>query len=379
MGQGIHDGSGVEGLRMSGIAPLNILVRVPNWIGDAVMCLPALMDLRERFAQADITVLARPTIAELLGAHCGIKDVMVYEHRTVHQGPFGLMRLSRVIRKRTFDMAVLFQNAFEAALLAWLSRIPTRIGYATDGRGWLLSHAVPLPQKLHLHQIRHYQQLVQAITQVPAQERHPKLEVTTDNSFAFRQQCGEVFSSSNTLLVGINPGSVYGSAKRWPSERFAEVGDRLVEQIRKEYPEFSSVRCVLIGGKGEEDLGMIIADQMRTQPIVLSGKTTIQELMSVLPHCAVLVTNDTGPMHVAQALGVPVVGIFGSTDPESTGPVGEESCLIREQVRCSPCLLRSCPIDHRCMTNISTDQVVRTVMARMGRFLGCHHARKSVG
>ncbi|MEX0830903.1 MAG: lipopolysaccharide heptosyltransferase II [Nitrospirales bacterium] len=364
---------------MKGISPINILVRVPNWIGDAVMCLPALMDLRERFAQADITVLARPTIAELLAAHGGIKDVMVYEHQTLHHGPFGLMRLSRVIRKRAFDAAVLFQNAFEAALLAWLSRIPTRIGYATDGRGWLLSHAVPPSQKRNLHQIRYYQQLVQAISDVPIQERNPKLEATTNNSCAFQQQFGEIFSSSHTLFVGINPGSLYGSAKRWPPERFAEVGDRLVEQIRKEYQKISSVRCVLIGGKGEEALGMKIASQMRSQPIVLSGKTTIQELMNVLPHCAVLVTNDTGPMHVAQALGVPVVGIFGSTDPESTGPVGEESCFIREPVRCSPCLLRSCPIDHRCMANISTDQVVRAVMARMDRFLGCHHARKSVG
>jgi heptosyltransferase-2 len=275
-------------------------------------------------------------------------------------------------------MAVLFQNAFEAALLVWLSRIPVRIGYATDGRGWLLSPAVPLPLKHTLHQIRYYQQLVQAITQFPSQERNPKLEITTNTSFASRPQFSEVVSSLNMLLVGINPGSVYGSAKRWLSERFAEVGDRLVAGIHEKYPEFSSVRCVLIGGMGEEALGMKMANQMRTQPIVLSGKTTIQELMSVLQHCAVLVTNDTGPMHLAQALGVPVVGIFGSTDPESTGPVGEESCVIREQVRCSPCLLRSCPIDHRCMTNISTDQVVRTVMAKMDHFLGCHHARKFV-
>ncbi len=364
---------------MTGRSPHNILVRVPNWIGDAVMCLPALMDLREGFPQADITVLARSTIADLLREQCGIKDVMVYEHRTVHQGPFGLLRLSRVIRKRAFDMAVLFQNAFEAAFLAWLSSIPTRIGYATDGRGWLLSHDVPLPPKQRVHQTRYYQQLVQGITQVPLQERTPKLVASTNDQFVSQQLLTEMGSSSNTLFVGMNPGSVYGSAKRWRSERFAEVGDRLVEQIQKEHPEFSSVRCILIGGKGEEDLGMEIANQMRTQPIVLSGKTTIQELISVLPHCAVLVTNDTGPMHVAQALGVPVVSIFGSTDPETTGPVGEESCVLQEKVRCSPCLLRACPIDHRCMTNISTDQVVGAVMDRMERFLCSHRAKESVG
>jgi len=352
---------------------------VPNWIGDAVMCLPALMDLRECFVKADITILARPTIADLLREQCGIKDVMVYKHQTEHQGPFGLLRLSHLIRKRAFDAAVLFQNAFEAALLALLSNIPARIGYATDGRGWLLSQAIPLPSQQSLHHTRYYQQLVQVITQVPSKDRIPKLYATTKDQFAFQQRFTEVFSSSKTLLVGINSGSVYGSAKRWLSERFAELGDQLVEKIQKEHPELSSVRCVLIGGIGEEALGMEIANRMHTHPIVLSGKTTIQQLMGVLTRCAVLVTNDTGPMHMAQALGVPVVAIFGSTDPETTGPAGEESCVIREQVRCSPCLLRACPIDHRCMTKISTDQVVRTVMERMDRFLASHDARESVG
>ena len=364
---------------MNAISRKKILVRVPNWIGDAVMSLPALMDLHTGFAQADITVLARPAIADLLRGQSGIKEVIVFAHRAEHQGPLGLLKLSRIIRQGAFDMAVLFQNAFEAAFLAWISRIPNRIGYATDGRGWLLSHAVPLPPKQSLHQIRYYQQLVQTITQVPSHDRVPRLDVRTDPSVACQQPLAEVISSVNTLWIGINPGSVYGSAKRWLSERFAEVGDRLVKDIHGKYPEFSAVRCVLIGGMGEEDLGVEIANQMQTRPLVLSGKTTIQELLDVLTRCAVLVTNDTGPMHVAQALGVPVVGIFGSTDPESTGPIGENFCLIREQVRCSPCLLRSCPIDHRCMTTISTDQVVRTAMARMDRIIDCHLTRTSIG
>jgi heptosyltransferase-2 len=186
-------------------------------------------------------------------------------------------------------------------------------------------------------------------------------------------------SSVDTLWIGINPGSVYGSAKRWLSDRFAEVGDRLVERLYEQYPEFTAVRCVLIGGRGEDALGMEIARPMRRQPLVLSGKTTIQELMDVLCRCAVLVTNDTGPMHVAQALGVPVVGIFGSTDPESTGPVGEGSCWIREPVRCSPCLLRSCPIDHRCMTAVSVEQVVEAVMARMDHYINCQLTREAIG
>ena len=364
---------------MDRISANNILVHMPNWIGDAVMCLPALMDLRECFEKADITVLARPTIAELLREQCGIKGLIVYKHQTEHRGPVGLLRLSHVIRNRAFDTAVLFPNAFESALLALLSCIPTRIGYAIDGRGWLLSRAVQPPLKQSLHQMHYYQQLVQAIIQVPSKNRIPKLVATPHNLFTSTPSLADLFSSSNMLLVGINPGSVYGSAKRWLSERFSELGDQIVEQIQKKHPEFSSIRCVLLGGKGEEELGMEIANQMRTPPIILSGKTSIQELMSILTRCAVLVTNDTGPMHIAQALGVPVVAIFGSTDPEVTRPVGEDFCVIREPVRCSPCLLRACPIDHRCMSNISTDQVVRAVMERVDRALACQQTKEPVG
>jgi len=359
-------------------SPNNILVRVPNWIGDAVMCLPALMDIRDCFAKAGITILARPTIAELLREQCGINDVLVYEHRTDHRGIYGLLRLSQVIRKRAFDTAVLFQNAFEAAVLASLSNIPTRIGYATDGRGWLLSQSVRLPSQPSLHQTRYYQQLVQTITKVPS-DRAPKLVVTANHQVECETKFPEVFLPSERLLIGINPGSIYGSAKRWLPERFAELGDQLVAQILREYPEYSSVRCLLLGGKGEEDLGMEIANMMGSQPIVLSGKTSIHELMGILRRCAVLVTNDTGPMHMAQALGVPVVAIFGSTDPEATRPSGGEQSVIRKDVRCAPCLLRACPIDHRCMTGISTNQVMTAVMKQIHGFSALSQSSEQFG
>ena len=359
-------------------SPNNILVRVPNWIGDAVMCLPALMDIRDCFAKAGITILARPTIAELLREQCGINDVLVYEHRTDHRGIYGLLRLSQVIRKRAFDTAVLFQNAFEAAVLASLSNIPTRIGYATDGRGWLLSQSVRLPSQPSLHQTRYYQQLVQTITKVPS-DRAPKLVVTANHQVECETKFPEVFLPSERLLIGINPGSIYGSAKRWLPERFAELGDQLVAQIRKEYPEYSSVRCLLLGGKAEEVLGMEIANMMGSQPIVLSGKTSIRELMGILRRCAVLVTNDTGPMHMAQALGVPVVAIFGSTDPETTRPSGGEQSVIRKDVRCAPCLLRACPIDHRCMTGISTNQVMTAVIKQIHGFSALSQSSEQFG
>lgn len=349
---------------MGNHAPVRLIVRAPNWIGDAVMALPALMDLREDLPHAKITVLAKPAIGELLDGHPAVDDLIFYSHQ--YTGIMGFWQLVQLIRKRRFDQAVLFQNAFEAAVIAWAAGIPSRIGYATDGRRGLLSQSIPRPQQVNRHQIRHYRRLVQAITHSPGQDRVPRLFLKPDIMKACAGRFPELFSSAERLCIGINPGSVYGSAKRWFPERFAEVGDTLVERVTGRLTGVSLVQCVIIGGKGEELLGQDIARRMRYPPIVLSGKTTVSEMMGVLSRCSVLVTNDTGPMHVAQALGVPVTAIFGSTDPSATGLVAQPHAMVRaSSVRCAPCLLRSCPIDHRCMTQVTVEQVVEAAWSHM--------------
>lgn len=350
---------------MDGAAPRNILVRVPNWIGDAVMCLPALMDIREYFDQSTVTVLARPTIAELLRGHTGIDEVLVYDYQGEHQGLLGLLKLIRLVKKREFDCAVLFQNAFEAAMIAFLSGIASRIGYATDGRRWFLTQPVSLAGTRTLHHTQYYQRLVQAFTHVPSKVHAPQLVLTSKEHTTCEESFPDIFQPSEMVIIGINPGSVYGSAKRWLPERFAEVGDRLIDVLTKTATGFPVVRCVIVGGKGEEGIGADIARRMTHQPIVLSGKTTIRELMGVLTRCAVLVTNDTGPMHMARALGVPVVAIFGSTDPQTTRPSESQQDVVQTHVRCSPCLLRACPIDHRCMTQIGVEEVVDRVLSHL--------------
>ena len=344
---------------------MNILVRVPNWIGDAVMCLPALMDLRDHVPHAKVTVLARPIVGELLRGHPGVDEVMIYSHHREHKGLIGLWHLIQLVKRKQFDRAVLFQNAFEAAVIAWVAGIPSRIGYATDGRSWLLSGPVPRPDQAPLHHTRYYQRLVMEMTHIPVKDRAPQLFLSPEATSACTRQFPEVFLPSDSLVIGINPGSVYGSAKRWMPERFAEVGDRLVECLTRELPGSPLIRCVLIGGKGEEELGQDIASRMRYEPVVLSGRTTIQELMGVLTRCSVLVTNDTGPMHVAQALGVPIAAVFGSTNPSTTSPHGQSCGVITASVRCAPCLLRACPIDHRCMTQVSVEQVVEVALSQL--------------
>jgi len=350
---------------MEQLSSMNILVRVPNWIGDAVMCLPALMDLRDHVPHAKVTVLARPIIGELLRGHPGVDEVLIYSHHGEHKGLIGLWHLIQLVKRKQFDRAVLFQNAFEAAVIAWVAGIPSRIGYATDGRCWLLSEPVPRPDRAHLHHTEYYQDLVKAITHSPGKDCTPQLFLSPEVKNACARQFPDVFLPSDSLVIGINPGSVYGSAKRWMPERFAEVGDRLVERLTREFPGSPFVRCVLIGSKGEEELGQDIARRMRYEPIVLSGRTTIQELMGVLTRCSVLVTNDTGPMHVAQALGVPVAAVFGSTDPSTTSPHGQSRGVVKASVRCAPCLLRACPIDHRCMTQVSVEKVVEVALSQV--------------
>ncbi|WP_342346838.1 lipopolysaccharide heptosyltransferase II [uncultured Nitrospira sp.] len=344
---------------------MNILVRVPNWIGDAVMCLPALMDLRNHDPHARVTVLARPIIGDLLRGHPGVDEVIMYFHQGEHKGLLGLWHLIQLVKGKQFDRAVLFQNAFEAALITWVAGIPFRIGYATDGRRWLLSEAVPWPDRAHLHHTEYYQEIVKAVTHSSGKDRTPQLFLSPEVKNACAKEFPEVFLPSDSLVIGMNPGSVYGSAKRWLPERFAEVGDLLVERLTKDFPGTPSVRCVLIGGKGEEALGEDIAKRMRYEPIVLSGRTTIPELMGVLTRCSVLVTNDTGPMHVAQALGVPVAAVFGSTDSSTTSPHGQSRGVVTASVRCAPCLLRACPIDHRCMTQVSVEQVVEAALSQI--------------
>jgi heptosyltransferase-2 len=350
---------------MESSSPANMVVRVPNWIGDAVMCIPALMDVRDHFPHAKVTILARPTIGEMLKGHPGVDEVMMYAHQGEHKGLIGLWNLVRVVRRKQFECAVLFQNAFEAAAIAWAAGIPSRIGYDTDGRSCLLSESVPIPNGTTRHHIQYYQRLVTAITHSPGKDRAPQLFLSPEMKRACARQFPDVFLPSDSMLIGINPGSVYGSAKRWIPERFAEVGDTLVERMTGEFPGTPLVRCVLIGGKGEELLAQTIARRMRYEPIVLSGRTTIQELMGVLTRCSVLVTNDTGPMHMAQALGVPVAAVFGSTDPSRTGPHGQSQGAIKASVRCAPCLLRACPIDHRCMTQVSVEQVVEVALSQI--------------
>ena len=343
----------------------HILVRAPNWIGDAVLGTPALMDLREAYPKAKITLLARPSIVELLKGHPGIDESLVYDHKGKHRGVWGKVALIQALRSSHFDMAVLFQNAFEAAFLTYLAGIPERWGYATDARRSLLSRGVDVPrQEGRIHQLEYFQRLIGELTGIQT-PRTPNLTVSEEEDQHFDNEFPSLARGRDDEVIGINPGSVYGTAKRWLPERFAEVADQLIEHRQEQQSLNRKVKCVIVGGPGEEILGQTVGRHMKHESTVLSGRTTIRQLLIVIRRCALFLTNDTGPMHIASALGVPVVAIFGSTDPVHTAPSSNLSRIVRSPVRCSPCLLRHCPIDHRCMTGVSVDEVYRTAL-RLG-------------
>jgi heptosyltransferase-2 len=332
-----------------------ILVRGPNWLGDAVMCEPALRGLRRLFPDAQIALLVKPAVADLFTGHPALTRVLTYDSKGCHAGLFGKWALAEQLRRQSFDLALLFQNAFEAAFLTFLAGVPRRYGYATDGRSLLLSNPVAVPDRRALtHQVRYYWDLLKPLG-LTGDPPAPELVVSPEEEQAMAERLAQGGLTANDVVVGINPGSTYGGAKRWLPERYAEATERLCRTLRESRNQ--QVGVVIFGAKGEERLGREIAARLSSPSLVLSGATTIRELMAALKRCAMLLTNDTGPMHIASAFQVPLVAIFGPTDWRTTSPFGSAHAIVRQPVDCAPCLLRECPIDHRCMTRVTVDQV----------------------
>jgi len=347
------------------VAINRILVRGPNWLGDAVMCEPALRGLRRLFPDAQIALLVKPAVADLFAGHPALTRVLTYDTKGRHAGLSGKWALAGQLRRQGFDLAVLFQNAFEAAFLTFLAGVPRRYGYATDGRSLLLSDPVAAPDRHTLvHQVRYYWDLLKPLG-LTGDPSAPELVVFPEEEQAMARRFAQGGLTASDIVVGINPGSTYGGAKRWLPERFAEVTERLCCTIRESREQQVSV--VIFGAKGEERLGQEIAARLSSRSLVLSGATTIRELMAAVKRCAVLLTNDTGPMHIASAFQVPVVAIFGPTDWRTTSPFGSAHAIVRQPVDCAPCLLRECPIDHRCMTRVSVEQVYEAATKQLTR------------
>jgi heptosyltransferase-2 len=322
-----------------------ILLRGPNWVGDAVLAIPAMKAVRAKFPEAEITLLVRPWVA---GVFTGAPFV---DRVWAEPKPAGLgdwVRLARGVREKRFDLALLFPNSFESAAMMFLGRVPQRIGYATDHRSWLLTQSIRPGGKKH--QVDYYLDIARAIS---AEANPPSIEIkaTAEEKKQARRLLASTGIESGRRFMVMNPGAAYGSAKRWGEDRFAEAGDALAAEF--------GFDVVIIGSEVERSIAETIQERMRNRVAVLNGKTSLETLIGVIAESSLVVTNDSGPMHIAAAVGVPTVAIFGATDDRVTSPYGQRTRVVKEPVDCSPCMLRECPIDHRCMTRVTAEQVCK--------------------
>ncbi len=327
----------------------HMLVRGTNWIGDVIMSLPAISAVKGASPDTKITVLAKPWVADLYRLCPDVDEVILFRSPGVHDGLMGKWRLAMDLKSRGFDAALLLQNAIEAAIITSLAGIPVRAGYRTDGRGMLLTRPVKVRRGVKtVHQSRYYLEMVKAcgFDCDPGEPSIQPDETSLEKSLHLLKKEGV---SEEDLLVGMAPGAAYGPAKMWRPERYAAVADRLIEQF--------SCRVLLFGSGGDRRQAEIVEAHAERPLLNVAGKTSLAEAIALMSRCRLFISNDSGLMHVAGALGIPLVSIFGSTNPNTTSPAGKRSVVIYKHVECSPCLEKTCPKDFRCMNLISIDEV----------------------
>jgi len=344
--------------KVRGVLPIDrskvhrILIRATNWVGDAVMSMPALEAVRANFPASHMTVLARPWVAPLYENHPAVNEVLPYRRGEGTLKDFSeFLKVIRMVRSLHFDMAVLFQNAFEAALIARLGGVKIRVGYNTDGRGLLLSHSVARGKDvLKLHQVEYYLTVLRAVGW-DAPTRDPALSAAPDSVTRVRALLSSRGISDQDLLLGLSPGAAYGPAKRWPVERFAAIGDRAIREW--------NAKVVVIGSEKEKDLGEGLIALMAPGAVNCCGMTGLAEALALIQRCQWFVSNDSGLMHAAAALKVPTVAVFGSTDPVATGPRGRNARIVKQDMECAPCLKPECPVGYKCLLSVQADDVWR--------------------
>lgn len=317
----------------------NLLVRATNWVGDAVMAIPALRALREAHPEARITILGRSWVADLYRPEPFCDEAITWSGYS--------LETLRPLRIQKFDAALLLQNAFGAAAIAKLTGIPRRIGYNRDARGWLLTDAIPVPRpgEIPPHESYYYLELLRRAGLIDAPlPAEPLIRLT---GWPWRPE----------PVIGVSPGAAYGGAKRWLPERFAAAAVQVARATN------SSV--IVFGTPQERAICARVAEGISSEGVAVSnkaGETSMAQFLDLVSRCRAMLTNDSGSMHIASALGVPTVVVFGATNHITTGPTGPLARVVREPVECSPCLKRECPIDHRCMTGVTAERVAAAAL-----------------
>jgi heptosyltransferase-2 len=340
-----------------------VVVRGTNWVGDAVMTIPALRELRRVLPGAHITLFTPAWTRGIFESADFIDEVLAFD-----KDEKSVWKQGKLLRGEDIDLAVLFTNSFSSAAAAKLGSAKYRIGYANEGRSFLLTHKLEIPDwRGERHEVYYYLNIVAELetafygaTKVWESGPRFELAVSRERKDNARNILVENGCDLSRKIVALCPGSTNSRAKRWPAENFAALADKLTVEF--------NANIVLIGAPDELDVSQAVSDAAKYRPVMLTGKTSLDEAVAALSICDMLVSNDTGPAHVAAALGIQTLVIFGPTDPATTRPFPPNAEIIRNGVECSPCMLRDCPIDHRCMTWITADEV----------FLHCQNFLKQV-
>lgn len=326
----------------------SIAIRAPNWVGDAVMAEPALRELRRIFGDAKIALVAHERVAGLFDGEGLADDTIAFD---------GARRLVRALRGRKFDLMVLLTNSLSSALAARAAGVKTLAGYPTDMRRPLLSMIIPFdPSPEPKHQVYYYLRIAAELerslfgqSRIDTESARPRLRA----SEPLRQRAEQILDRAGIKLdrpiVALSPGATNSRAKRWLPERFAEVADMLSSDLGSQ--------TIIIGSASDAAAAMEVRSRMRSPASSLAGKTTTPELKGVLSFASLVISNDAGAAHVSAALGVPTVVIFGPTEHFATRPLSDRTEVVRRDLPCSPCMLRRCPIDHRCMRLIRAAEV----------------------
>ena len=317
------------------------------------MMIPALREFRRLFPNAHIT-LATSGWAQGLFSEAGyLDDLLIQDNR----GFWSTIQQSRQWRTRNFDLAVIFPNSFGSAVVPFLARVPLRVGYATDARKVLLTHPLRLPEwRSSKHEVFYYLNIVSEVGRLFVGAEKivgAEPDISLQISETLRIEGGVLLHTEGCTdikpIIALCPGSINSRAKRWPAERYAKLADCLIEDL--------DAQVLLIGSPEELDVSQQVSGLMRNKPVMLTGKTSLSQIVSVLSNVDLLITNDTGPAHIASSLGRPTLVIFGPTNPLTTRPFSSVGEILRHPPDCAPCMLRDCPIDHRCMTAISPEEV----------------------
>ncbi len=344
--------------------PSRIILRVPNWLGDSFMSTPAVIRAREIYPKAHLTVMARPAFTDFWKSFPGVDSVFTLDSKGRHAGLLGFWKAVRELKKEKFDIALTLPLSFSSAFLFFAADIPARIGTASEGRSLFLTKSIPGERARQTHLVQEYFRLVEKGFDAPGSRVKRALGASAKPGEAEVAALIRRHRLSPSGWIALGPGATYGPAKRWPLPYWKQVIQKLLDSRPED--------LLVLGGREEADYLRPLVEDFKKGAFgkrvhLMAGETSVCGLAALLSKCKLLITNDTGPMHVAAAVGTPTVALFGSTSPAWTRPFGLGHEVLYHQTECSPCFQKTCPIGYICLHRIKVEEVLRSVRKILAR------------